>query len=87
MKLHFVEIENPETQSSFFIDLEGPYRPEDDRTGEHSYGITLFIDNVPYHFEKYIPTHEEIQALLKENKGEPQLSEGRFLYRLIPFTK
>jgi len=51
------------------------------------YGTTLYIDNVPYHFEKYIPTKEEIRKFKKENEGDVQYSKGGFLYRLVPFTK
>lgn len=61
MKPHIIEIENPETQTSIIIDMEGPYHPKSKRIGEHLYGHTLYIDNVPYHFEKYIPTKEEIR--------------------------
>lgn len=55
---------------------------------EHIYGITfLLIDNVPYHFEKYIPTEEEIRKFKATNDGDIQYSQGNFLYRLVPFTR
>ncbi|MDP3048841.1 MAG: hypothetical protein Q8N12_05345 [Thermodesulfovibrionales bacterium] len=87
MEPYFVEIRDSETQSNFIVDMEGPYHAEDKRIGEHIYGITLLIDGSPYHFEKYIPTKEELTKFQEENEGEPQLSEGKFLYRLVPFTK
>ena len=87
MRPYFVELKNSETQNGIIVDMEGPYHPEDRRIGEHIYGITLLIDNVPYHFEKYIPTQEELLKFRNENEGKPQLSAGRFLYRLVPFTK
>lgn len=51
------------------------------------YGATLLIDNVPYHFEKYVPTKEELRKFKKENEGDAQFSKGGFLYRLVPFTR
>jgi hypothetical protein len=87
MKPHFVEIKNFETQESIVVDMEGPYHPKNKRIGEHIYGITLLIDNVPYHFEKYIPTEEELIKFKAENEGGVRFSKGGFLYRLVPFTK
>ncbi|MEW6410212.1 MAG: hypothetical protein AB1488_08925 [Nitrospirota bacterium] len=87
MKLHYVEIENPETQESIIVDMEGPYHPKNERIGEQIYGITLLIDNVPYHFEKYIPTKEEIRKFKIENEGHMLYSKGGFVYRLVPFAK
>jgi len=86
MKQHFIEIKNSETHDSFIIDMEGPYHRKDERLGEHLYGHTLYIDNVPYHFEKYIPTEEELIKFKAENEGNVQYSKGGFLYRLVPFT-
>lgn len=87
MKPHLIEIENPETQTSIIVDMEGPYHPKNKRIGEHMYGVTLYIDNVPYHFEKYIPTEEEVIRFKKENEGKPRFSKGGFFYRLAPFTR
>lgn len=87
MKPHFVEIKDSETQDSIIVDMEGPYHPKKESIGEHMYGITLYIDNVPYHFEKYIPTEEELINFKKENEGNPQFSQGGFFYRLVPFTR
>ena len=87
MESHFIEIKNPETHDSIIVDMEGPYHLEGERIGEHIYGVTLLINGVSYHFEKYIPTEKELLKFEDENEGEPQLSEGRFLYRLIPFTR
>ncbi len=87
MKLHFVKIKDFETQANIIIDMEGPYHPKNKRIGEHMYGTTLLLDNVPYHFEKYIPTEEEIRKFIKENEGDAQYSKGSFLYRIVPFTK
>ena len=67
--------------------MEGPYHDENERIGEHIYGITLLIDGIPYHLEKYIPTKEELQKFKTENEGNPQFSKSGFLYRLVPFTK
>lgn len=87
MKPHFVEIKDFETHESIIVDMEGPYHPKNKRIGEHMYGTTLLIDNIPYHFEKYIPTEEEIIKFEIENDGNIQYSRGSFLYRLVPFTK
>lgn len=87
MKPYYIEIQNPETKEEIIVDMEGPYHTENERIGEHIYGITLLIDCVPYHFEKYIPTQEELLKFQNENEGKPILSEGKFLYRLVPFTK
>ncbi|MBU1298918.1 MAG: hypothetical protein KKB77_07205 [Bacteroidetes bacterium] len=87
MKPHFVKIKNSETKNSFYVDMEGPYHAKNKKIGEHIYGITLLIDNVPYHFEKYIPTKEEVKKFIKENEGEVRFSKGGFIYRLVPFTK
>lgn len=87
MKPHLVEIKDPETNESIIIDMEGPYHPKNKRIGEHMYGYTLYIDGIPYHFEKYIPTKEELQRFRKENEGDAQFSEGRFFYRIVPFTR
>lgn len=84
---YFIEIKDPETQNSVVIDMEGPYHKETERIGEHIYGETLLIDGVPYHFEKYIPAQDELLKFQNENDGKPQLSENKFLYRLVPFTK
>ena len=37
------------------------------------------IDNVPYHFEKYIPTKEEL-IRFKKNEGDALFSKGGFFY-------
>lgn len=87
MKPHLVEIENPETNTSIIIDMEGPYHPKKKRIGEHMYGHTLYIDGIPYHFEKYIPTKEELKKFEMENEGKPEFSKGGFFYRLVPFTE
>ncbi|MEW6556828.1 MAG: hypothetical protein AB1349_05670 [Elusimicrobiota bacterium] len=84
---HFVEIKNPQTQASFFIDMEGPYHKKKEKIGEHIYGETLYIDDVPYHFEKYIPAKDELKKFEKENTGIPRFSKGGYFYRLVPFTK
>ncbi len=86
MKPHLIEIENPETNTSIIIDMEGPYHPKKKRIGEHMYGQTLYIDGIPYHFEKYIPTEEELKRFKQENEGNPRFSKGGFLYRIVPFT-
>lgn len=86
MKPHIIEIENPETQTSIIIDMEWPYHPKSEKIGEHLYGHTLYIDNVPYHFEKYIPTKEELRRL-KKNEGNALFSKSGFLYRLVPFAE
>ena len=87
MEPHLIEIRNPQTQQSIIIDMEGPYHPKDERIGEHMYGETLYIDGVPYHFEKYVPTKREIKKIEKENEGEPQFTKDGFFYRLVPFVK
>lgn len=87
MKPHIIEIENPETQTSIIIDMEGQYHPKSERIGEHLYGHTLYIDNVPYHFEKYIPAKEELRRFKKENEGNALFSKGGFLYRFVPFAE
>jgi len=87
MKPYLVEIKNPETHSSVIVDMEGHYHSKKTRIGEHMYGTTLYIGSVPYHFEKYIPTEEELVKFQEDNEGEPQFSEGKFFYRLVPFTK
>lgn len=87
MKPYFVEIKDHETHDSIIIDMEGPYHPKKERTGEQMYGATLLIDNVPYHFEKYIPTEEELIKFKAENEGDVRYSKGGFLYRLVPFTR
>lgn len=71
MKPHFIEIRDSDTQQSIIVDMEGPYHAENEKIGEHIYGATLYIDNIPYHFEKYIPTQEEVKKLIKENDGKP----------------
>ena len=86
MKPHFVEIKDSETQKGIIIDMEGPYHAKSKRLGEHLYGHTLYIDNVPYHFEKYIPTKEEL-IRFKENEGDALFSKGGFCYRLVPFAR
>lgn len=86
MKPHFIEIRDPDTQQSIIVDMEGPYHAENEKIGEHIYGATLYIDNIPYHFEKYIPTQEDVKKLIKENDGKP-ITKGGFFYRLVPFTK
>lgn len=83
----FVEIKDFETQKGIIIDMEGPYHAEDKRIGQHLYGATLLVNDVPYHFEKYIPTQEELLRFQAENEGAPRFLEGRFLCRLVPFTK
>lgn len=87
MKPHFIEIKDFETKNSIIVDMEGPYHPKNKRVGEHIYGATLYIDNIPYHFEKYIPTKEELEKFEKENEGKPIFSKNGFLYRLVPFAK
>jgi DNA primase catalytic subunit len=87
MKPCLVEIKDFETRQSIIVDMEGPYHRKNERIGEHLYGSTLLIDNIPYHFEKYIPTEEEIRKFKAENDGNIQFSKGGFLYRLVPFTK
>lgn len=87
MKPHLIEIKDSETKKSIIVDMEGPYHPKSKKIGEHIYGITIYIDNVPYHFEKYIPTKEELIIFEAENKGNVRFSQGGFLYRLVPFTK
>lgn len=87
MKPHFVEIKNPESHTSIIVDMEGPYHRKSERIGEHMYGYTLYIDGIPYHFEKYIPTEEEIKNFKTENEGDIQYSKRGFLYRLVPFTR
>ncbi|GEM_PF-1777540 len=87
MKPHLIEIENPESHTSIIVDMEGPYHPKSERIGEHLYGHTLYIDNVPYHFEKYIPTKEELIRFKKENEGNALFSKSGFLFRLVPFMK
>ena len=87
MKPHLIEIENPESHTSIIVDMEGPYHSKKTKIGEHIYGITIYIDNVPYHFEKYIPTQKELQKFKKENEGNPQFSKGEFFYRLMPFAR
>lgn len=87
MKPHLVEIENPETNTSIIVDMEGPYHPKKKRIGEHMYGHTLYIDDIPYHLEKYIPDEEELIKFKQENEGDPRFSKGGFFYRLVPFTK
>jgi len=87
VKPHLVEIRNSETKKSIIVDMEGPYHPKKERTGEHMYGATLLIDNAPYHFEKYIPTEEELMKFEAENEGNVKFSKGGFLYRLVPFTR
>lgn len=87
MKPHFVEIKDSETQKGIIIGMEGPYHPKSERIGEHLYGHTLYIDNAPYHFEKYIPTKEELRRFKKENEGNTLFSKGGFLNCLVPFAK
>ncbi len=67
--------------------MEGPYHPKNKRISEHIYGITLLIDDVPYHFEKYIPSRAEINKFKEENGGKPRFSKGGFFYRLVPFSR
>ncbi len=87
MEPYFVQIKDSATQDNIIVDMEGPYHAENERIGEHIYGVTLLIDGVSYHFEKYIPTEEELVKFQEENEGEPQLSEDKFLHRLVPFIK
>ncbi len=49
MKPHLISLKNPEPQKSIIVDMEGPYHRKNKRIGEHMYGATLLIDNVPYH--------------------------------------
>lgn len=86
MKPHFIEIKNFETRNRIIIDMEGPYHPKHKRMGEHMYGATVLIDNIPYHFEKYIPTGKEVKKFKADNEGDARFSKGGFLYRLVPFT-
>jgi hypothetical protein len=87
MKPHFIEIKDFETQGNIVIDMEGPYHPKNKRMGEHMYGATVLIDNIPYHFEKYIPTEEELKKFKLENEGDARFPKEGFLYRLVPFTR
>jgi len=87
MKPYFVEIKDSESQDSIIVDMEGPYHKKNERIGEHIYGTTFYIDNVPYHFEKYIPSEDEIKKFKAENEGDIRYSKGGFFYRLVPFTK
>lgn len=87
MKLHLIEIRDFEICKGIFVDMEGPYHQKNKRIGEHVYGTTIYIDNIPYHFEKYIPTKRELKKFEAENEGKPKLSKRDFLYRLVPFTK
>lgn len=87
MKPHFVELKDFETERSIMVDMEGPYHPKKKRIGEHIYGITLLIDGVPYHFEKYVPAEDELRKFKQENEGDVRYSKGGFIYRLVPFTK
>lgn len=87
MRPHYVEIKDHEAQESIIIDMEGHYHPKNERIGEHLYGHTLYIDNVPYHLEKYIPAKEELRRLKEENEGAPQFSKDGFCYRLVPFAR
>ncbi len=87
MRPHYVEIKDRDAQVSIIIDMEGPYHAKSKRLGEHLYGHTIYIDNVPYHFEKYIPTKEELIRFKKENEGDALFSKGGFFYRLVPFAR
>ena len=87
MKPHYVEIKDREAQETITIDMEGPYHAKSERIGEHLYGHTLYIDNVPYHLEKYIPNKQELRRFKKENEGNALFLKGRFFYRLVPFTR
>ena len=87
MKPHLIEIKDFETHEGIIVDMEGPYHRKNERIGEHMYGTTLLIENIPYHFEKYIPTEEELIKFEAENEGEVRFSKGRYTYRLVPFTK
>jgi hypothetical protein len=87
MKPHLIEIEDPGTNTSIIVDMEGPYHPKKKRIGEHMYGHTLYIDSIPYHLEKYIPGGKELIKFKVENEGDVRFSRGGFLYRLVPFTK
>lgn len=42
MRPHLIEIENPETQTSIIIDMEGPYHPKKKRSASTSM-VTRFI--------------------------------------------
>ena len=42
------------------------------------YGVTLYIDNVPYHFEKYIPAKEELIRFKKKTKAMPCFQRAGF---------
>ena len=87
MKTHLAEIKDFETEQSITVDMEGPYHPKNKRIGEHIYGITLLIDDIPYHFEKYIPTRKELETFKEENEGTARYSRDGYLYRLVPFVK
>lgn len=86
MKPHLIEIKDFETKKTIVVDMEGPYHKKDERIGEHIYGATIYIDNVPYHLEKYTPDEEELIKFKAENEGDVRYSKGGFLYRLVPFT-
>ncbi|MEO0185394.1 MAG: hypothetical protein ABIL22_09490 [candidate division WOR-3 bacterium] len=87
MEPYLIEIENPETHDIIIVDMEGPYHKENERLGEHIYGATLIINGTPYHFEKYVPEQNELTKFEYENDGRPSFSEGKFLYRLVPFVE
>lgn len=87
MKPHLIEIRDFETNQSIIVDMEGPYHPVNERIGEHIYGATIYIDNIPYHFEKYIPTPEEIEKFEEDNEGKPRKAKGGYLYRIVPFSR
>lgn len=87
MKPYYVELRNPETGNSITLDMEGPYHLKDKRIGEHIYGHTLLIENIPYHFEKYVPTKEETMKFREANYGNPRYTKSGYFYRLVPFTK
>ena len=87
MRACLVEIRNAETGVGITVDMEGPYHKKSERIGEHIYGETIYIDGVPYHFEKYIPTKEELKQFEEENEGKPRFSKGGYLYRIVPFAR
>jgi len=85
--INLVSIENRANDSSVVIDMEGPYHSKAERSGEHIYGETLYIDGLPCHFEKYVPTDKEIERFIEDNGGEPMFAKGGYFYRLVPFAK
>lgn len=87
MKPHLIEVFEPETYKSLIFDMEGPYHKKSEKIGEHIYGCTMYINNIPYHFEKYIPTTEEVERFVYDNDKKPVFQKGGYLYRIVPFAQ